>query len=125
VRVHNTFAVNVDDPVRFLFLRKHGVEIFVAAFTIGITMFDGIVRYGCVNEVIFFVVHVYIVDARHGIDDVECSLQRSPVVFEHRLVERPFDQMANIIAVFAQNRFHVSLVYRPENDAKRYEKEKG
>ena len=84
--VHAALAVDIDDPVRLLFRRKHFGNILMTTFAVRVAVIDCVVNNGRIDEVILIVVHVHIVDACHFINDIECALQGSSVVLEHGAV---------------------------------------
>ena len=86
VMVHAAFTVDPDNLVGFLSGREHGSKIFVTGDAIRITVVGRIVCNRGIDQVIFVVVHVNIIDPRHGIDDIQRALKSCSVIFEHRTV---------------------------------------
>jgi hypothetical protein len=122
--IHTALAVHVNDPVGLLLCRKHRVKIFVATDAVGITVVGRIVRNGGIDQVIGFVVKINVIDTGHGVDHIQSTLEGSPVILQHRAVQRPLNDVANVVAILADDRFHVLLIDRSENDTKGQKKEK-
>ena len=116
VHRHLTVIVDVDDLVRLHFFGKHGLHVFMAADAIRVAVVvAGIRGDGGINKEILVIVHVYLVNALHGVDQVKGELERALVILEHGAIERPFNNRPDVVAALPDNCVQVLFIDRPEN----------
>jgi len=83
VGIHAAIALLINYHVAPLSLGKHLVKIGVTCNTVGITVIFCFRGEGRICQVVILVIEIDIVNARHGVDDIECSVERALVVLKH------------------------------------------
>jgi hypothetical protein len=122
---HFALAVDIDDTIGFLISREHRGKIGMATLAVRIDMSFRIRGKGRIDRVVLMVVHVYILDVGHRIDDVESVLQCPFIIFHHRMIQCAFDQGTDIISVLADDRIHRLFIHRFVYEPERCEKNDG
>ena len=115
VMIHTALTVDRNNPVGFLLDGKHGAKILVTTDAIGIAVIGCVVVDRRIYQVVIPVVEIDIVDARHGIDYVQRTLQGVSVIFEHRTIKCTFHDHTKVITVLLDNGFHVLFIDGSEN----------
>jgi hypothetical protein len=72
---------------------------------------------GRVREVVILIIEVHVVNAGHGIDDIERAVESALVILKHRLVEGALNYGANIVPILFEDSVEIINIKGSENDA--------
>ena len=81
-------------------------------------VFAGVGGNGGINQVVLIIVHVHLINTRHGVDDVKGILEVSFVVLKHRPVKRSLNDRTDVVPALPDDRIQVFFIYRSENKNK-------
>ena len=116
---HLTFVIHIDDPETPFCPGKHAINICMANLAIWIVVMEGIVWRGGIGKVILGIIHVYILNTWHFIDDVKGVSQCLLIIFQHVLIQSTLNEHTYIFTILLNGIFNKLLVYHPENGSKR------
>ena len=69
------------------------------------------------------IVHIHLIDPRHGADGLQGTLEHPPVVLQHGIIKCAFHDGTDMIAVLPDGRVEHLHIHRPENDIEQNEQE--
>ncbi len=71
--------------------------------------------YRRVGWLVLVIVQVYLINTRHGTDNIQGALQHRLIILQHGVVKRSFDDGTYIVAILADGPVVKIHVNRPEN----------